>query len=452
MNRAVTAPEEPSSTAMAGVAVVSLSENVEFNLTQVLPSLLQGIFTRNRFWTGMVARVHPDPLGVRFVSKLRRKYRSRRFLVRMLRTPALLLLDPEDIRQVLERSPDTYADPPSKRRGMSHFQPGAVTISRGDDWRDRRRFNDAVLAFGGTHPDAARYLRLVRAEVAALVSRPGSPLLRWTDFEKLFEAIALQVIFGIGARGDRELVWRLRRMLNESNRGIALRRSQHFEPFYRRLRTYLRAPEEGSLTAWCARVPSSARTKVERQIPHWMFATMETLAINATRALALIVSHPEVESAVGAEIQATTIDSVEGIASLNLLEGCLHEAMRLWPTTPLLVRETLADAMLSGIPVARGTQVLIPNGVNHRDSTRVPFTDQFTPERWTDPQIPYQFNHLSNGPQVCAGKELLLFLGKATLASLLATTRYRLERPFLAPTRPLPYAFDHFRIKLRRQP
>ena len=38
--------------------------------------------------------------------------------------------------------------------------------------------------------------------------------------------------------------------------------------------------------------PSDAQTKVEGQIPHWLFATHDTLAINALRCLALLASHP----------------------------------------------------------------------------------------------------------------------------------------------------------------
>ncbi len=62
---------------------------------------------------------------------------------------ALLLLGREPIRRALEGSPDPFAaDPEPKKSGMSHFQPDALTISRGADWEDRRRFTDAVLGEG----------------------------------------------------------------------------------------------------------------------------------------------------------------------------------------------------------------------------------------------------------------------------------------------------------------
>jgi cytochrome P450 len=180
-----------------------------------------------------------------------------------------------------------------------------------------------------------------------------------------------------------------------------------------------------------------------------MFAMMETLAINVARALALIVTHREAEVAVRTELEQADINSPAAIAALSFVEACLHEAMRLWPTTPLLVREVVSDADLSVGSVTRGTQILVLNSFNHRDRETLPFADRFTPERPFDYDVDYQFNHLSHGPQICAGKDLLMFIGKAVVAHMLADTSYQLLRPTLDPSRPLPYAFDHFSMVLR---
>src|SRR3954462_6134095 len=63
-----------------------------------------------------------------------------------MNTKALLLLEVDDVRRVLEGAPHPFAaDPEAKRKGMGHFQPYALTLSRGELWRERRRFTDAVL-------------------------------------------------------------------------------------------------------------------------------------------------------------------------------------------------------------------------------------------------------------------------------------------------------------------
>jgi hypothetical protein len=67
---------------------------------------------------------------------------------------------------------------------MAHFQPHAVTISRGEEWRDRRRFNEAVLGGGDQlHPSADRYLETIRQEVGVLRMRPGRQL-AWEDLAR----------------------------------------------------------------------------------------------------------------------------------------------------------------------------------------------------------------------------------------------------------------------------
>ena len=55
-----------------------------------------------------------------------------------------------------------------------------------------------------------------------------------------------------------------------------------------------------------------------------------------------------------------------GIASLHYLEGCIQEAMRLWPTTPILARESVADDTLEGMALPKGSQIVILNTFTHR--------------------------------------------------------------------------------------
>jgi cytochrome P450 len=194
----------------------------------------------------------------------------------------------------------------------------------------------------------------------------------------------------------------------------------------------------------CKHAPSTEATKVENQIPHWMFAMMETLATNTMRALALIVSYANVESRVRQEIQENGAHTSKGIDSLNFLEGCIQEAMRLWPTTPMLTRQTVQDDVLGGNTIPSGTQVVILNGFNHRDWETSPDAGNFRPESWLEKPSDYLYNHPSNGTQFCAGKSLALFIAKALIATLLVRGRYVLKKPKLGPGKALPFQYDDF--------
>jgi len=448
--RDTTPTTTPTDTSTRTIPKVSFADSLLYNVASVLPYLTAGIFTRNRFWVGFWARVHPDPMGVRLISYLRRKYQSEYLYVGR----SLVVLDLEGIRRVLDHSPDIYADAALKRKGMSHFQPGAVTISRGDEWYDRRRFNEAVLDTPQpVHHDAAGFLDIVRREVNTMRQGLG-PQLTWNDFDALFQKITLQVIFGARAREDATVLERLKHMMREANRVFLLWKSKHFDAFYDQVRGYLAAPERGSLAFECGRAPSTETTRVENQVPHWMFAMAETLATNTARALALIAAHPAVDDRVRDELAAADLSSPQGIRGLTYLEGCIQEAMRLWPTTPMLAREMVAADTLGGAVVPPVTQVLILNNFNHRDRERFPLADTFGPEQWVDgrARADYRFNHVSNGTQVCAGVHLLVFIAQAVLATLLSQDRFVLARPKLDPSRPLPYAFDYFELALSRYP
>jgi cytochrome P450 len=427
------------------VPTVSIADSVAFNLCHIVPYYLRGIFTKNELWISFWNKVHPDPLAVNFVRRLRQKYKSNYFYIYFLKTKSLVVLDLDGITRVLDHSPTPYAaDPDLKRKGMSHFQPNALTISRGEEWKDRRQFNEAVLASGERlHPLADQFLRAIDQATERLTANAGQYLV-WDHFDHLFKRVTLEIIFGHEARDDAALAERLTAMMRESNRVFLLGKSKEFDLFYKRIRHYLESAETGSLAAMCKRAPSTTQTKVENQIPHWMFAMMETLATNTMRALALIVSHSGVESRVRQEIQNNGAQTPEAVDRLNLLEGCVQEAMRLWPTTPMLMRHTLRNDVLGGNTIPSGTQVVILNGFNHRDWETNPDAGTFRPEFWLDKRSDYRFNHLSNGTQACVGKNLALFIAKAVIATLLVRGRYVLRRPKLNIRKALPFQYDDF--------
>lgn len=436
--------------ATAVIPTVSLWHSLVYNVMQVLPAYSRGMFTPNKFWTAVWDRLQPDPAAVKFVSRLRRKYHSDYLYIYVLTTKSLLVLDPDGIRHVLDNSPDIYADATLKRRGMSHFQPEAVTISRGEAWRDRRRFNESVLDSGqALHRHADHFLDIVNSETRHVLQ---SRQLKWEDMADLFDQITLQVIFGKGIR-DNASLQALRRLMRESNRGFALKQSARFDAFYDNIQRRREGAPDISLAGLCQHAPVSDITKPDNQIPHWMFAMADTLAINTGRTLALITTHGEAEKAVRAEIAAARLDSAQSIRGLSYLQGCVQEAMRLWPTTPTLAREALQEDRLAGATIAKGTQVLILNSFNHRDREQLDFADRFEPQRWQQGDtIHYRFNQFSNGPQVCAGKALALFIATAVLARLLAGHHIRLQRPLLDVRKPLPYLYNHFKLGFSVEP
>jgi cytochrome P450 len=431
-----------------GLPSASLLENVQFNETVIVPNALQGLFRRRPGRVAIATRLNVDGRAVRLMEGLRRRHGPSPLWVRPITNRALLMLDVDDVRRVLEDSPARFAsDPEAKRRGMGHFQPDALTLSRGELWRDRRRFTEAVLDTPRTaHRLSDRFVNVAGEETEALLDEVAvdGASLGYDSFHGAFRRIVRRIVLGDSARDDEELTDLLAQLMSDAN-GLPSERSDRLEPFMDRIRAYVLAAEPGSLVGLFGEVDSAPDTRVEGQVPHWLFALQDTLSANALRALALIASHPEQRSIVESELTAT-----DDLTGLDYLRACLQEAMRLWPTTPLLSRETLVDLTWNGATVPAGTQVLIFNTFHHRDRERVEYADRFAPEAWTqgDAARDWTFNHFSHGPQGCPGVNLALLVGSAVLARLLTQAEPRLLEPQIGPERPLPHMLDYFRLRL----
>ena len=425
----------------------SLADSARFVAGALIPSASRGLFAPRKPVIKLLVRRDADRRVGELMASLRKKYGGAG--LRLLGGRLVTLWGPDEIREVLDRSAVEYdSGGGAKGKGMSHFQPDALTLSSGDEWRDRRAFNEHVLATSERiHPDAARIVGVVLDEVDKL-GRPKS--LEWEHWEQLFDHTTLRVIFGDGAREDQELTELLETLMSQANRIAGLKHGDDYYELYGRLERKLRDPEEGSLLARVASAPQSDVTRVAHQIPHWMFAMRDTLGANAYRALALLAADAGLQERARSEIGGRDLSDPAVVDGLSLVEGVLQEAMRLWPTTPLLARETKCPVHLAGEQLDEGTQVMILNTFNHRDTESIPDADRLVPERWTDGrERDPRFNHLSGGSQYCPGIPLVLLIGKACLGRWVERHDLTLEEPSgLDPSGDLPRMLDFFAIRL----
>jgi cytochrome P450 len=429
----------------------SIAESLKFVATGLLPSLARGLFKPRRAAMKRLTALDADSRAIRALSSIRDTHGGDG--VRLLGGRLAVLWGAGAIREVLDHSADLYAsDGGAKGKGMCHFQPDALTISRGADWRDRRAFNESVLAYSQrVHPLADRFMFVVADEVARL--RIG-PSLEWKAFEGLWDHITLRVIFGDRARGDQELTGLLAKLMEQGQRLVgAGKPNDDFYEMYGKIERYLADRQEGSLVSLIPDAPQTDRTRVAHQVPHWMFAMRDTLGANAYRALAVIAADGQLCSRVREEISGADLSDPAAVDGMQLLEGVLHETMRLWPTTPLLARETTRDVQLGGARLDEGTQVMMLNIFNHRCPEGIPDADRVTPERWSgDNPTEYRFNHLSNGTQDCPGGPLVLLLGKAVLARMLDEYTLSLREPSLPAGGDQPTMLDFFSIRFEVDP
>ncbi len=426
----------------------SVLEGVRFTAQVAVPNVVQGLFRRRRRAVAVASRTGADSLAASFMAGLKRSYGEGPVWIRVAKDEVLLLLGRGPIRRVLEGSPDPFAgDPEPKRSSMSHFQPYALTISRGADWEDRRRFTEDVLDIGMSSL-AERFAEVSVSEAATL---PDA--LDWDTWNRAVRRATRRVVLGDGAAEDDSLSELLGELMDKSNppgRGS----DELYARYLDQLRRYVDAAEEGSLVSLFGQAPTTERTKPAGQVTHWLFALGDTMATGAFRCLALLAAFEDERRRVLAEIEAAdSLSIAAGVGSLRRLEACLQEALRLWPTTPILSREVVHDMDWEGVEIPTGSQVMIVNTFNHRDRDAVPFADRFDPDAWLegDAAGDWLFNHFSHGPQGCPGTALALFVGKAMLATVLRRAEgsggVRLQQPRLDPGQPLPHSLDFFALR-----
>jgi cytochrome P450 len=412
----------------------SIIEGLRFTAQVAVPNVIQGLFRRRRKAVAVATQTRTDRLAVSFMAGLKRSYGDGPVWIRVAKDEALLLLGPDPIRRALGGSPDPFAsDPEPKKSGMEHFQPHALTISRNPEWEDRRKFTDAALG-SGMEKLSERFTAVCEEEAGRLPAQ-----LDWDAWNKSVRRVTRRIILGDGVGDDDRLSEWLGDLMDKSNppgKGSP----KLYQEFVAALGRYVEAAEEDSLASIFADAPQSDITDPTGQVIHWLFALGDTLAINALRCLALLASHD-------AERAAALVELDGGDAAR--FDACLQEAMRLWPTTPMLSRVTISEVDWDGVTVPAGTQVLIVNTFNHRDRTRHEFADRFTPDAWLTggASEDWSFNHFSHGPQGCPGVELSLLVGRTMLAAVLRAHTVRLSAPRLDPAKPLPYSLDYFGLK-----
>ena len=164
-------------------------------------------------------------------------------------------------------------------------------------------------------------------------------------------------------------------------------------------------PSPGSLAAVAASSPATPHTAAVEQVPQWLFA-FDAAGISCFRALALLSTHPRELAAVRAELADRDLDTP---AMLQTLRAALLEAVRLWPTTPAILRETTTATELGGRTLPSDTLVAIIAPLFHRDRERYTWADDFTPQLWAGAASPRAaLVPFSEGPAVCAGQNLVL--------------------------------------------
>jgi cytochrome P450 len=408
-----------------------------------LPTIAKGVILRRPAVLACAERFQLDRVAIRRTQFMRMKYGSGPVLVKFPGRSFAVVLDPMHVRRILAQTPYPFATATKeKTAALTHFEPRNVLISDGCARADRRQYNeDALETHQPLHHLAESFLQVVDEEAAALDEVRE---LNWETFSSVWFRVVRRVLFGDAAREDNELssiMYRLRASANwaflaPQRRGLRIR-------LLRRIREYLELAEPNSLAGSMARLHASPDTVPEEQVPQWLFA-FDPAGMATYRALALLATHPDHAR----HVREETLNRGNA-AELPHLRATVLESLRLWPTTPLVLRESAIETEWETGVIAAGTAFVIFTPYFHRDDERQPFADRFVPGLWTADELPRDSALIpfSDGPAVCPGRELVLLLSTAMLTSVLNRARVRLRPCRLRPGDAIPATLNHFALQ-----
>jgi cytochrome P450 len=437
-----------------GLPRATALESAAFFLDVFLPTLAKGPLIRRPKVEAGAERLALDDRAVRRMAKLARKYREGPLMLRLPGREQAVVLRPEHLHYVLANSPEPFSPASSeKKASLAHFEPRFVLISEGRERTVRRALQEQVLdSHSPVHRLAASFIPIVQDEADQLLRgiRDGSPAgsmeLGWDHFIQAWDRAVRRTVFGDKAREDQALTDMLAELRGNANWSFLKRQDSGLRTkFLSRVEDRMKNAEPGSLAFAMANMHPGQHAAPVDQIPQWLFA-LETTGMATFRTLALLATHPEHLATAKAEVQQDATERQH----LPFLRACVLESLRLWPTTPMILRQSTREVQWpdGDMPARCGVLIYVP--YFHRDEARVPHAHSFTPERWLgqDDNEDWPLVPFSEGPVVCPGRQLALMLSSAMLASLIEMSPFTLSSmQALGPEKRLPGELNNFSLR-----
>jgi cytochrome P450 len=440
-------PPEPT----GEVPQASAAETLGVVADIVLPLLARGVIIRRPRAVGLADRLEADERAVARMQALRDRYGPGPLLLKTPVRDFALILDPDHVHRVLDGTPEPFTPANlEKKAALRHFEPHVSLISEGGERADRRRVNeDALDTPRAVHGMGAAFAGKIREEAQALLDdvQHAGGTLGWDRYVEGWTRAVRRIVLGDAARDDHALTDMLADLRRQANLSfLAPKRGQLRQRFFRQLRGHLDRAEPDSLAAALAMTPTSDRSRPAHQVPQWLFA-YDAAAWASYRALALLAGHPAQRATARDEFAGLDLAAPQ---QLPYLRGSVLESLRLWPTTPAVLRDTTRETTWETGSLPAGAGILVFAPFFHRDDQRVEDAHRFVPDRWLDgyhapdwPLIPF-----SAGPGECPARNLVLFTTSTMLACLLEGHEFTLtDRDRLGPPDHLAATLSPFHLE-----
>ncbi|MGW0821534.1 cytochrome P450 [Streptomyces sp. NPDC002845] len=169
--------------------------------------------------------------------------------------------------------------------------------------------------------------------------------------------------------------------------------------------------------------------ELREQVLIFLLAGHETTATALAFALHLLARHPEEQRRAREEVDSVLggpggrAPTAADMAELPYLTRVVKEAMRLYPSAPVIGRRAVAETEIDGVRIPAGADLLVSPWVTHRHPDHWPDPERFDPDRFT-PEAEagrprYAWFPFGGGPRACIGQHLSMLESVLGLAVLI---------------------------------
>lgn len=156
-------------------------------------------------------------------------------------------------------------------------------------------------------------------------------------------------------------------------------------------------------------LPTCDNETIRDEVATILLGGHDTSALAIAYTLYLVAKRPDIERQVRDEIAEATDrkPTLETIEQLEYTENVAFEAMRLYPPAYSVFREPTGPVEIGGYTIKRGTTVVLPQWLLHRDARWWDDPETARPERWAeeDDRPEYAYFPFSGGPRGCIGRD-----------------------------------------------
>ncbi|KAF5277796.1 hypothetical protein FQR65_LT03776 [Abscondita terminalis] len=168
---------------------------------------------------------------------------------------------------------------------------------------------------------------------------------------------------------------------------------------------------------------------VREEVDTFLFEGHDTTTSGISFTLYLLSKHQEVQDRVFEEIteifgdEETLQLSYENLQKTKYLEQVVKEALRMYPSVPLISRLVTEDVVYDGQVIPKGVVLILFLYQLHRDASLFTNPDEFDPERFNPENSKnmtvYSYVPFSAGPRNCIGQKFAMLELKGTVIKIL---------------------------------